>query len=901
MMLDRFSQHPVDPLALMSNVSHQQHYSQSSTTSPSTYVPTHLADNTHRDSGVSPIDNLIENLTNTRAILTQSYKTFLPQTNNQLRTSSNTKNQATVQDGRVMVQNVQGRQNRGQRTNPHGGGAAGFGGVQNKVGNANPGQARQNSNYYKDKMLLMQAQENGVALDEEQLMFLAGRHDTAIDEDMDEQPVQDLALNVDNVFQDDDCGAFNFDVDQALAAQTMFMANLLSADPVNDEAGPSYDSGILSEVQDHDHYQDTVCAHHEEHAMHDNVQLNHVVDSHADYTSDINMIPYDQYVKDNAMPVVHNNVSYIPNIAYMMIYNDMYEPHAQSVSKTSPNTVVENSLATKFATYKEQVELYERRAGFELTEREQKINEQLRLVISDRNFKKETLKKELHSVKLQLASTINHNKLMVEEVTSITRDFKQKENKYLEDFLDMKSLKEKVDDRLFKQDQSFQTVHMLCRPKPCYKELNKIAIGYKNPLCLTRAKQENFEGIQKALTKEIKEMKDVFEELEAECLSKEVFSVTTNSKLNVARFTEMHVAHTIVEARCLELEAELSNLHDKSHNDNHDEVIDSQITQLTEKVTVLQAQNDSFRAENDKIKQHYKELYNSIKITCAKHIEQVMALKTKNVNLKGQILDTVKSISKELVKPKVLAPGKYVIDVEPIVPRLRNNREAHLDYLRHLKESVETVRDIIEEAKVVRPLDNSHQRDKKHAPAPLTRKKQVTFAEQCDKSHSNTHKHVVKLTNHKTNVYVPPSTGVNRCTDASGSQPRSNIKKHRISPAKGVNKMQVEEQPRTNKSHLRTSNCVDSSSRPKRTVINSISDSICQTCKKCLISANHDMYVVDYLQSVVTPPLFVIIVMLCVKLSKFGNLSKLGKYGNPHAKSLPALVINGDPLAGHLP
>nr|GFC76608.1 hypothetical protein [Tanacetum cinerariifolium] len=44
-------------------------------------------------------------------------------------------------------------------------------------------------------------------------------------------------------------------------------------------------------------------------------------------------------------------------------------------------------------------------------------------------------------------------------------------------------------DRLIKQDQSLQTVHMLCRPKPHYNELNKLAIGYKNPLCLTRAKQ----------------------------------------------------------------------------------------------------------------------------------------------------------------------------------------------------------------------------------------------------------------------------------------------------------------------------------------------------------------------------------------------------------------------------
>ncbi|GJR43029.1 hypothetical protein Tco_1311132 [Tanacetum coccineum] len=47
----------------------------------------------------------------------------------------------------------------------------------------------QNSKYFKDKMLLMQAQENGVALDEEQLLFLAVGQDNAIDKDVDEQPV----------------------------------------------------------------------------------------------------------------------------------------------------------------------------------------------------------------------------------------------------------------------------------------------------------------------------------------------------------------------------------------------------------------------------------------------------------------------------------------------------------------------------------------------------------------------------------------------------------------------------------------------------------------------------------------------------------------------------------------
>ncbi|GJX94259.1 hypothetical protein Tco_0348845 [Tanacetum coccineum] len=126
----------------------------------------------------------------------------------------------------------------------------------------------QNSEYFKDKMLLMQAQENGVALDEEQLLFLTGGHDNAINEDVDEQPVQDLALNVDNVFQDDDCDAFDSDVDEAPTAQTMFMANLSFADPVYDEAGPSYDTNILCEVYDYDQYQDAVCEHHEEHEMH---------------------------------------------------------------------------------------------------------------------------------------------------------------------------------------------------------------------------------------------------------------------------------------------------------------------------------------------------------------------------------------------------------------------------------------------------------------------------------------------------------------------------------------------------------------------------------------------------------------------------------------------------------
>ncbi|GJU73182.1 hypothetical protein Tco_1264587 [Tanacetum coccineum] len=254
-----------------------------------------------------------------------------------------------------------GRQNRGQGNNARGVGAAGYEGAQNKVGNANPSQARLIKCYN------CNAQENWVALYEEQLLFIAGGQDNAIDEDVDEQPVKDLALNVDNMFQADDYDAFDSDVDEAPTAQTMFMKNLSFAYPVYDEVGLSYDLDILSKVHDNDHYQDAVYEHHEVHEMHDDVQPNYVVDSHADYTSDSNIIPYDQYVKDNAVPVVQSNVSSVPNDAYMMILNDIYEPSAQCVFVTTQNNVVENSLTAELATYKEQVELYERRAKFELT------------------------------------------------------------------------------------------------------------------------------------------------------------------------------------------------------------------------------------------------------------------------------------------------------------------------------------------------------------------------------------------------------------------------------------------------------------------------------------------------------------------------------------------------------
>nr|GEV47411.1 retrovirus-related Pol polyprotein from transposon TNT 1-94 [Tanacetum cinerariifolium] len=287
---------------------------------------------------------------------------------------------------------------------------------------------------------------------------------------------------------------------------------------------------------------------------------------------------------------------------------------------------------------------------------------------------------------------------------------------------------------------------------------------------------------------------------------------------------------------------------------------DFQISQLTEKVTVLQEQNELFRVENEKIKQHYKELYDSIQITRAKHTDQTTALLTENENLKVQINEKLKCVTIESVKPKVLAPGMYVIDVNP-PPCCRNNRKVHLDYLKHLKESVATLREIVKEARVERPLDKSlvsaclytkhsqklleymvgtcpndfSKRNKKQTTTPFNRKKQVTFEDQCETSNNNTLKHVEQLNIQKTNVPVILSTG-NSCTNASGSKPKSNTKTNRISPAKSVNKKKVKEHLKTNKSSRKKSNRVDSSISSKCAIVLWYLDSGCSKHMTCDLS-----------------------------------------------------------------
>ncbi|GKF52321.1 hypothetical protein Tco_0148788 [Tanacetum coccineum] len=129
-------------------------------------------------------------------------------------------------------------------------------------------------------------------LDEEELLFLAGEQNNTFDAYVDDQPVRHLALNDDNIFQADECDAFDSDVDDEPNAQTIFMANLSSTGPSNLQAGPS-NASILSEVHDLENTIDWCDDNQDEHEIHNEVQQKYVIDSNGVNMGNSNIIPYE--------------------------------------------------------------------------------------------------------------------------------------------------------------------------------------------------------------------------------------------------------------------------------------------------------------------------------------------------------------------------------------------------------------------------------------------------------------------------------------------------------------------------------------------------------------------------------------------------------------------------------
>nr|GEV81097.1 hypothetical protein [Tanacetum cinerariifolium] len=648
----RLNEHSHDPLALVSYALPYQYPSSSSIPPQSSYIPPvtyqpQFTDNTQLDNGFSPTDELLDNLTKQEM---EELRTELPK-------------------------------------------------------------RPQNSDCFKEKMLLMQAQENKVDLDEEQLLFLVGgQTNTFDDDDVDEGPVQDMAQNEDNIFQADQCDAFDSDVDEAPTAQTMFMTNLAYVAPVYNEAGPLYDSDTLSEIF---------------------------------YSGDL--------LKMKAKALKEKAKSAKPITVITMITptgltdgeRDFEQTKICYLTEVIPflKTIKEHFEGIQTALIKEIKEMKE---VFDQIEAEvdqhavdKKCDEIKRknLLLENENLIVECLSNDVFYTAINYVLTVSRFSDMHDAYITVQKRIAELEAKNSR----MKNKIQNDDhDEMIKHFSKLKVEHLNLQLK--YQHLKEC---FRNKKLATSLDAPSFDSVF------------VIGKLE-ERLQGRGNRIRELKEKNSRLIKKINEAHPILDFKAL----------------------DSQNKDLTGKVNALQDLNEHFRVENEKVKHYYKELYDSIKLTCAKTIEKTTSLLDEIEYLKAQLKEKMKCVTVPAKKLKVLAPGMYTIDVEPIPPRNRNNREVHLDYLKHLKESVATLREIVEEARVEKPLDSS-----------------LVSAYHYTKHYQELLEYKMK----KTNELVIPSTRVKGATSASGSKPKSNTKKDMTLSTKGAMK-KVKDHPRNNKS-----------------------------------------------------------------------------------------------------
>ncbi|GKD68278.1 hypothetical protein Tco_1322368 [Tanacetum coccineum] len=294
--------------------------------------------------------------------------------NNQLRTLSNPRTQATIQDGRVTVQNVHRRQFRvmwltREIVKLWKQGLLTLLEMQMQI---NQGQLGVIIARVKEKMLLAQAQEAGVVLHEDQQDFLAD-----ILEEMDSD-CNDLQLHTTSNFKADHIDAYDSDCDDEATSCAIFMASFSPAGSINsDIVGPYYNSNILSEVPHYDTYQENDMLNS---VVQETEYTEHLVsnnDSYDELMSDNNVISYSDY-----MVTIENDVAqYVPlpeqnNGMILSVIEQMQSQVEKCNTANQEAKCVNESLFSELEQYKEKVKVLEERQNSKefFTKREEHLD-----------------------------------------------------------------------------------------------------------------------------------------------------------------------------------------------------------------------------------------------------------------------------------------------------------------------------------------------------------------------------------------------------------------------------------------------------------------------------------------------------------------------------------------------
>nr|GFA67738.1 hypothetical protein [Tanacetum cinerariifolium] len=187
---------------------------------------------------------------------------------------------------------------------------------------------------------------------------------------------------------------------------------------------------------------------------------------------------------------------------------------------------------------------------------------------------------------------------------------------------------------------------------------------------------------------------------------------------------------------------------------------------------------DSFRLSQAQILWGFYHRINS-----SEKVLVVTALKEQLNKLKDKVILT------DVVSLNPIDPALLQVDVAPLVPKLRKNRTAHTDYIRHTQEEAATLREIVESKRLLNLLNTS-----------------LDYASNID-----------------SNTPELSSTGVTLVSSASGSKSQDNTKKNRIRQTqKKANKTELEDHLRTIKSSLNKASVVVS--KATSSVIKSVSN-----------------------------------------------------------------------------
>ncbi|GJV53177.1 hypothetical protein Tco_1448918 [Tanacetum coccineum] len=289
-------------------------------------------------------------------------------------------------------------------------------------------------------------------------------------------------------------------------------------------------------------------------------------------SSDSNIIPYSQYLQETQQATVQDT-------------------NLQAQQDSMILSVIEQ-------IYKERVKTFEQRLNIDLSSREKMIDSQMDDMIRE----KLALKEQIDSLEQNLSKQIKEKESLFKTFSVFKNESKEKENKYMENEIDLEKKIKELDNIVYKVGQSAHTPN------------------------------EDFET-----------------------------RFSPQQELSAEQAFWFHTFNPTIEP------------------------------------SYLPPVMVDVPSELPKV---FKDQFDSIKQTRVRHKEQCDSLINKQkLKIWKEIVENVVHIP----SATTIAPGMFKLDLVPLPPRLLQNREVHIDYLRHTQEQANTLREIVKQAKVKQP------------------------------------------------------------------------------------------------------------------------------------------------------------------------------------------------------